>query len=206
MSFLFHLKTLLGSKVAALAGAAVLLGSGAAIASPATPVLQIVPASDGGAVVDGEDEADEAHESDEDEAHEDEAHEADEAPTDELAETSIDGPPADKSEQLKKADASERSENGEGRSEVAEAVHEALSGGLSPGDDGFGQAVAENARGGGNGAAASAAARNANGSTGRGPGNANPKADSTDDATDGRGAAQGRGPDGAGPPGHAKGP
>ncbi len=201
MSFLFHLKTLLGSKVAALAGAAVLLGSGAAIASPATPVLQIVPASDGGAVVDGEDEADEADETDEDEAHE-----ADEAPTDELAETSIDGPPADKSEQLKKADASERSENGEGRSEVAEAVHEALSGGLSPGDDGFGQAVAENARGGGNGAAASAAARNANGSTGRGPGNANPKADSTDDATDGRGAAQGRGPDGAGPPGHAKGP
>ena len=63
------------------------------------------------------------------------------------------------------------------RSEVATAVLEALSGdsGLMPGDEGFGQAVAEKAREGGLGEIVSQAAREANGSI-----NANGKGNSGD--------------------------
>ena len=63
------------------------------------------------------------------------------------------------------------------RSEVATAVHTALSGDpdLGPGDEGFGQAVAERAREGGLGEMVSEAARQANGSI-----NANGKGKSGD--------------------------
>jgi len=59
------------------------------------------------------------------------------------------------------------------RSEVAEAVHEVLGGGeLSPGDEGFGEAVSEQAREDGRalGQAVSEAARGANDSMGKGAG------------------------------------
>jgi hypothetical protein len=54
------------------------------------------------------------------------------------------------------------------RSDVANAVHEALGGDLKPGDEGFGAAVAEQAREGNLGQKVSAAARGANGSANAG--------------------------------------
>lgn len=63
-------------------------------------------------------------------------------------------------------------DKGEQRSDVAKAVQEVLSHptGLKPGDEGFGQAVAENARAGNLGEKVSEAARGANPSGGGNPG------------------------------------
>jgi hypothetical protein len=197
MRFLFHLKALVGSKVAAVAGAAVLVGGGAAVASPAPQVLEVVPASDGANEDAPDEDAPDEERSDgersddePDEAFEDEVEGATENGREEDPESGLadelpeEAPAREEPAPLKDLDVvapEDDVEDQSGRSEVAEAVHRALSGGLSPEDDGFGEAVAENARKGGNGGAASEAARGANGSAGRGPG-------------------------GHGPPGHAKGP
>jgi hypothetical protein len=208
MSFLCHLKGFLGSKVAALAAGALLIGGGIAVAAPDTTVLETRPAAvseadepetDDGLLAD----ADVQQEADTGESELESMEESEE-------ESDEESDAAENTEELRtEADATAETGEDDGeRSAVARAVHEALTGGLDlePGDPGFGAAVSNNARNGGNGHAASSAARGANGSAGRdapspdtdGSGDRDPRARGQRD-----GAPFGEGPEGTGPPGHA---
>jgi hypothetical protein len=207
MSFLFHLKGLLGSRVAALAAGALLVGGGLASAAPGPTVLETRPAAVG---EDDDLETEDDPLADADVQQEADAGEPEEAPEEAPEEETDD---AENTEELRtEADATAEMDDADGdgeRSEVATAVHEALTGGLDlePGDPGFGAAVSNNARDGGNGHAASSAARGANGSAERGaaPRDTDVTRDRGPHARGQRnGAPFGGGPEGTGPPGHAE--
>jgi hypothetical protein len=226
MSFLFHLKALLGSKLAALAAGALLVGSAAAVAGPGPTVLEVRPASESDLAV----VQDDAEGAAQDPARAEVGDEAEEASTElELvdgggenddSDVEREGPQVDEREApevvKRPAAAGDGAERGDDeRSEVAKAVHRAKAGELTPGDPGFGAAVSESARENrGNGRVVSEAARTANGSIERGasshgpdgagergPGERGPR-----DREAGDGPPFGRGPDDTGPPGHSRAP
>jgi hypothetical protein len=217
MSFLFHLKALLGSKLTALAAGAVLVGSAAAVTGPGPTVLEVRPASESDLAV----VQDDAEDATQDPARAEVGDEGEEASTElelvdgggEIDDSDVErGSP----EVVKRPAAGDDAEGGDAeRSEVAKAVHRAKAGELTPGDPGFGAAVSERARENrGNGRAVSEAARTANGSVERGasshgadeagergPGERGPQGREAGD-----GPPFGRGPDDTGPPGHSRAP